>query len=144
MRKLLTLIPFLFLGCQLDTADINTTEHEAALEVAPIGAIPEYEGGRVLHPWHFKALAKDRFPAVATGNATDSQCFLADSYYRKCLILQCDENLDCDPGARCVDVALAFDPDGSTEGMTPSGAMIWIAPSGTVYPVLHLAACLKK
>ena len=40
MRKLLTLIPFLFLGCQLDTADINTTEHEAALEVAPIGAIP--------------------------------------------------------------------------------------------------------
>ena len=78
MRKLLTLIPFLFLGCQPEPPNINT-EHRAALEVAPIGAIPEYEGGRVLHPWHFRALAKDRFPAVATGNATDSQCFLADS-----------------------------------------------------------------
>ncbi|TXH52808.1 MAG: hypothetical protein E6Q97_14795 [Desulfurellales bacterium] len=141
MKKVLSILPILLsLGCY--TPDL--AERTQPLEVNPITDLPSYEGGRVLHPWHFRSLAKDRFPAVATGKAADANCFLADSYYRKCLILQCDENLDCDPGARCVDVALAFDPDGSTEGVTPSGATIWTTPSGTQYQALHLAVCLKK
>jgi hypothetical protein len=117
--------------------------HSEPLTVYAIPGLPSYEGGRVLHPWHFRKLPKDRFPAVATGKAADANCFLADSYYRKCLILQCDESLTCEPGARCVDAALAFDPDGSTESATPSGAAVFLAPDGTVYPVLHLAVCLK-
>lgn len=140
MRRTMLILFAIAAGC----VPSEPSTHSEPLTVYAIPGLPSYDGGRVLHPWHFKSLAKDRFPAVATGNATDSQCFLADSYYRKCLVLQCDENLACEHGARCVDVALAFDPDGSTEGVTPSGATIWITPSGTVYPVLHLAVCLKK
>ena len=139
MRRTMLILFAIAAGC----VPSEPSTHSEPLTVYAIPGLPSYDGGRVLHPWHFKSLAKDRFPAVATGNATDSQCFLADSYYRKCLILQCDENLDCDPGARCVDVALAFDPDGSTESATPSGAAVFLAPDGTVYPVLHLAVCLK-
>ena len=142
MKKLLSILPILLsLGCY--TPDQRPSEHAQPLDVNPIADLPSYEGGRVLHPWHFRKLPKDRFPAVATGKAADANCFLADSYYRKCLILQCDEFLACEPGARCVDAALAFDPDGSTESATPSGAAVFLAPDGTVYPGLHLAVCLK-
>ena len=140
MRRTMLILFAIAAGC----VPSKPSTHSEPLTVYAIPGLPSYEGGRVLHPWHFRKLPKDRFPAVATGNATDSQCFLADTYYRKCLILQCDENLACEHGARGVDVALAFDPDGSTEGVTPSGATIWTTPSGTVYPVLHLAVCLKK
>lgn len=139
MRRTMLILFAIAAGC----VPSEPSTHSEPLTVYAIPGLPSYDGGRVLHPWHFKSLAKDRFPAVATGNATDSQCFLADSYYRKCLILQCDEFLACEPGARCVDAALAFDPDGSTESATPSGAAVFLAPDGTVYPGLHLAVCLK-
>lgn len=139
MRRTMLILFAIAAGC----VPSEPSTHSEPLTVYAIPGLPSYEGGRVLHPWHFRKLPKDRFPAVATGKAADANCFLADSYYRKCLILQCDESLTCEPGARCVDAALAFDPDGSTESATPSGAAVFLAPDGTVYPVLHLAVCLK-
>ena len=139
MRRTMLILFAIAAGC----VPSEPSTHSEPLTVYAIPGLPSYEGGRVLHPWHFKSLARDRFPAVATGNASDTNCFLADSYSRTCLILQCDESLTCEPGARCVDAALAFDPDGSTESATPSGAAVFLAPDGTVYPVLHLAVCLK-
>ena len=139
MRRTMIILFAIAAGC----VPSEPSTHSEPLTVYAIPGLPSYEGGRVLHPWHFRKLPKDRFPAVATGKAADANCFLADSYYRKCLILQCDESLTCEPGARCVDAALAFDPDGSTESATPSGAAVFLAPDGTVYPVLHLAVCLK-
>lgn len=139
MRRTMLILFAIAAGC----VPSEPSTHSEPLAVYAIPGLPSYEGGRVLHPWHFRKLPKDRFPAVATGKAADANCFLADSYYRKCLILQCDESLTCEPGARCVDAALAFDPDGSTESATPSGAAVFLAPDGTVYPVLHLAVCLK-
>ena len=137
MRRTMLILFAIAAGC----VPSEPSTHSEPLTVYAIPGLPSYEGGRVLHPWHFRKLPKDRFPAVATGKAADANCFLADSYYRKCLILQCDESLTCEPGARCVDAALAFDPDGSTESATPSGAAVFLAPDGTVYPVLHLAVC---
>lgn len=139
MRRTMLILFAIAAGC----VPSEPSTHSEPLTVYAIPGLPSYDGGRVLHPWHFRKLPKDRFPAVATGKAADANCFLADSYYRKCLILQCDESLTCEPGARCVDAALAFDPDGSTESATPSGAAVFLAPDGTVYPVLHLAVCLK-
>lgn len=140
MRRTMLILFAIAAGC----VPSEPSTHSEPLTVYAIPGLPSYDGGRVLHPWYFARPSAERFPQKSVGVAADTQCFLADSYYRKCLILQCDENLACETGARCVDVAMAFDPDGSTEGMTPSGATIWITPSGTVYPVLHLAVCLKK
>lgn len=112
------------------------------LETTPIETLPTYKGGQILHPWHFAKPNAQRFPQRSVGLASDPQCFLADSYFRSCLIYECDADYSCTTGT-CVDAALAFDPDGSTESATPSGAAVFLAPDGTVYPVLHLAVCLK-
>ncbi len=138
MKLATLLIPFVLAACGSDHLAPKTQ----ALETVPIEALPPYKGGQILHPWHFAKPNAQRFPQKSVGVAADTQCFLADSYYRSCLIYECAADYTCTSG-RCVDAALAFDPDGSTESATPSGAAVFLAPDGTVYPVLHLAVCLK-
>lgn len=138
MRRTMLILFAIAAGC----VPSEPSTHSEPLTVYAIPGLPSYDGGRVLHPWYFARPSAERFPQKSVGVAADTQCFLADSYYRSCLIYECAADYTCTSG-RCVDAALAFDPDGSTESATPSGAAVFLAPDGTVYPVLHLAVCLK-
>lgn len=136
MRSLLLAIA-LTAGCGQPTES-----HTNLLEVNPLPDLPSYEGGRVLHPWYFTRPSAERFPQKSVGVAADTQCFLADSYYRSCLIYECAADYTCTSG-RCVDAALAFDPEGSTIGEDASGARYWESSSGWRYYPLHLAVCVR-
>ncbi len=116
--------------------------HSEPLTVYAIPGLPSYDGGRVLHPWYFARPSAERFPQKSVGVAADTQCFLADSYYRSCLIYECAADYTCTSG-RCVDAALAFDPEGSTIGEDASGARYWESSSGWRYYPLHLAVCVR-
>lgn len=115
------------------------------LEVSPIDSLPAYDGGRLLHPWHFSKPTKDRFPQRAVGLASDPLCYLGDSYFKACLLYECDPaDFSCPSGSRCVDASMMFDPDGSpAPEIDPSGVPVTTTPSGAQYRVLHLATCIK-
>lgn len=112
-----------------------------ALETVPIEALPPYKGGQILHPWHFAKPNAQRFPQRSVGLASDPQCFLADSYFRSCLIYECAADYSCATGT-CVDAALAFDPDNSVQGEDASGGTYWESGGWRYYP-LHLAVCVR-
>lgn len=113
------------------------------LEVSPIDGLPSYDGGRILHPWHFSKPDRDRFPLPSIGTAADPLCLLGDSYFRDCLIYECAADLSCPGRSRCVDAAFVFDPEGSRLGTDYTGIQFYEAPSGDRYYTLHDAVCVK-
>jgi hypothetical protein len=138
MRTVLFFALTLSLGCG------NHVESQAnPLTVDPIPGLPAYDGGRILHPWHFSKLDRDRFPArPIVASASDADCVLGDDRFDKCRIYDC-EATPC-PSGTCWDVALMYDPDGS-----PSPVPNWLGipvvtlPSGLYYQPLHQATCLR-
>lgn len=137
-RTMLLSILALIAGCEP-----QVDQSAQSLAVYPIPGLPAYDGGRILHPWHFSKLDRDRFPArPIVASASDADCVLGDDRFDKCRIYDC-EATPC-PSGTCWDVALMYDPDGS-----PSPVPNWLGipvvtlPSGLYYQPLHQATCLR-
>ena len=137
-RTMLLSILALIAGCepQID-------QSAQSLAVYPIPGLPLYEGGRILHPWHFSKLDRDRFPTrPIAASASDADCVLGDDRFDKCRVYDC-EVTPC-PSGSCWDVAMMHDPDGS-----PAPVPNWLGipvvtlPSGLYYQPLHQATCLR-
>ena len=138
MKKTLLLIAALA-GC----GQTEPTELAQPLLVWPIAGLPAYEGGRILHPYHFSKPEVDRFPSKPIDvPAADVSCLWGDDFFDRCRVYDCEATKRC-PVGTCWDVSLMHDPDGS-----PEPIMDWhhipvvYHPSGVYYQPLHQATCL--
>lgn len=136
MRNMMILALFLA-AC----GDVATSQQP--LMVPHNDALPLYEGGKVLHPWHFSKPDRDRFPArPIAAKASDPRCELGDDRYVNCRVYSCQD--DPCPTGTCYDVALMFDPDGSPEPVIGwAGVPVVMMPDGTYYQPLYQPTCLR-
>lgn len=107
MNRELLLAIALAAGCEPSTPDTQ----RADLTVYAIPGLPAYDGGRILHPWHFTKPDRDRFPLrPIVAAAASPDCLLGDDRFDKCRIYDC-ETTPC-PSGTCWDVTMMHDPDG--------------------------------
>lgn len=136
MRRTLLLLFTISAGCEPS----EPSTHSEPLTVYTIPGLPSYDGGRILHPWHFSKLDRDRFPLrPIAASAADPDCLLGDDRFDKCRVYDC-ETTPC-PSGTCWDVTMMHDPDGSPPPVL-SGPVVYL-PNGNYYQALHQAACLR-
>ena len=139
MRRTMLILFAIAAGCEPS----EPSTHSEPLTVYAIPGLPSYDGGRIMHPWHFSKPDRDRFPQrPIMASAADPDCLLGDDRFDKCRVYDC-ETTPC-PSGTCWDVAVMHDPDGS-----PAPVPNWLGipvvtlPSGLYYQPLHQATCLR-
>ena len=138
MRRTMLILFAIAAGCEPS----EPSTHSEPLTVYAIPGLPSYDGGRIMHPWHFSKPDRDRFPLrPITASASDPDCLLGDDRFDKCRVYDC-ETTPC-PSGTCWDVTMMHDPDGSPPPVLSHNGPVVYLPNGHYYQALHQAACLR-
>jgi len=138
MRRTMLILLAIAAGC----VPSEPSTHSEPLTVYAIPGLPSYDGGRIMHPWHFSKPDRDRFPQrPIMASAADPDCLLGDDRFDKCRVYDC-ETTPC-PSGTCWDVTMMHDPDGSPPPVLSHNGPVVYLPNGNYYQALHQAACLR-